>query len=126
VAIPFPIFVLSVVALTLGLIINVAQQAMVSQLSYEVDNVKKEIQAAQQVQEKLLAEKAKLESPERIESIAIKRLSMVKAPKISYVRVQLDAPTAVASKSHITDRAGSIADTPDGNITAGARSARSD
>lgn len=101
--IPFPVFILSVTILTLGLLVNVAQQALLSQLSYEVENVKKEIQLAQQVQEKLLAQKAELESPERIESIAIQKLSMVKAPKVSYIRVELDSPRVAANKYSVAD-----------------------
>lgn len=97
--IPFPVFVLSVTALTVGIIVNVAQQALVSQLSYDVETVKKEIQLAQQEQEKLLARKAKLESPQRIESIATKKLSMIKAPKISYLRVAVGGPEPVCSET---------------------------
>lgn len=85
--IPFPIFVLTVSVLAAGIIINVAQKAIVSQISYEIESVKKEIQQAQQVQDGLLAKKARLESPQRIESVAVKKLLMVKAPKISYLRV---------------------------------------
>ncbi|HCG99462.1 MAG TPA: hypothetical protein DE036_06640 [Actinobacteria bacterium] len=90
--IPFPLFVLSVSALTACIILNVAQQALVSQLSYQTEMVKKEIQIAQQEQDKLLARKANLESPQRIESVAINKLSMVKAPKISYLRVAVGGP----------------------------------
>lgn len=83
----FPVFVASVSVITAGMIINVAQQALVSQLSYEIDSVKKEIQVAQQVQDKLLAEKAILESPQRVELVATGKLSMVKAPKVYYLRI---------------------------------------
>ncbi|MBE0447692.1 MAG: hypothetical protein IBX64_06290 [Actinobacteria bacterium] len=116
--IPFPIFILSVTVLTVGLIVNVAQQALVSQLSYETESVKREIQLAQQVQEKLLAQKVKLESPQRIESIAIKKLSMVKAPKISYIRVELDTPRVAANKYSIANPVDSVADVPGRNTTA--------
>lgn len=85
--IPFSIFVLTVSVLTAGIIINVAQKAIVSQISYEIESVKKEIQQAKQIQDRLLAKKARLESPQRIESVAIKKLLMVKAPKISYLRI---------------------------------------
>ena len=99
VEIPFPLFVLSVSALTACIILNVAQQALVSQLSYQTEMVKKEIQIAQQEQDKLLARKAKLESPQRIESVAINKLSMVKAPKISYLRVAVDSPEPALVKN---------------------------
>ncbi|MCL6471649.1 MAG: hypothetical protein K6T91_02425 [Firmicutes bacterium] len=85
--IPFPVFIMSVSVITAGIILNVAQQALVSQLSYETESVKKEIQLAQQIQDKLLAEKSILESPQRIESVAVNKLSMVKAPKVSYLRI---------------------------------------
>jgi len=61
--------------------------------------VKKEIQIAQQEQDKLLARKAKLESPQRIESVAINKLSMVKAPKISYLRVAVGGPEPAHGKN---------------------------
>ena len=93
---PFSIFVISVSILTAGIIVHVAQQALVSQLSFEIENVKKEIQLAEQTQEQLLAQKAALESPQRIETIATGKLSMVKAPKISYLRIVTDAPGGTA------------------------------
>jgi len=106
--IPFPIFVLSVTALTAGIIINVAQHALVSQLNYEIEGAKKEIQLAQQIQEKLLAQKAKLESPQRIESIATTKLSMVKAPRISYLRVAVGAPKANDENSSMAKSVDSV------------------
>lgn len=112
--IPFPIFVLFVTVLTAGLIVNVAQQALVSQLSYEIDGVKREIQLAQQTQEKLLAQKAKLESPQRIELIATEKLCMVKAPKISYLRIADDASNSDAAKASSTSPVDSFENAPGG------------
>jgi cell division protein FtsL len=85
--ISFPVFVITVSIITVGMIINVAQQALVSQMSYQTELLKKDIQVAQQIHDKLLAEKAILESPQRVESIATNKLSMVKAPKVSYLRI---------------------------------------
>ncbi len=88
--VPFPVFVVSVSVIAAGIIINVAQQAIVSQLSYQIDSVKSKIQSAQQVQDKLLAQEFMLESPQRIESVAVNKLSMVKASKVSYLKIVAD------------------------------------
>jgi len=88
--IPFPVFIISVSLVTAGIMVNVAQQAIVSQLSYEIEAVKREILQEQQVQEKLLAQKSDLESPQRIEEVAINKLSMVKAPRVSYLKIAND------------------------------------
>jgi len=82
--------------------VNVAQQAIVSQLSYEIEAVKKEILQAQQVQEKLLAQKSDLESPQRIEEVAINKLSMVKAPRVSYLKIINDGLSTGASSSKLS------------------------
>lgn len=86
----FPVFILIVSLLTAGVLVNIAQKALVSQLSYDIESLKKEIQTAQQEQDKLLALKARLQSPQRIESVAIGKLSMVSAPKISYLKISED------------------------------------
>lgn len=93
------------------MIINVAQQALVSQLSFEIDSVKKQIQIAQQAQDKLLAEKAILESPQRIESVATGKLSMVKAPKVSYLRI-----AEAGSEAHKSGQAAPVG-TSSGKVT---------
>lgn len=90
---PFPVFVMSVSIITAGIIINVAQQALISQLSYQIESIKKEVQSAQQTQDKLLAQKSILESPQRIEFVAVNKLSMVKAPKVSYLKIAEDTVT---------------------------------
>lgn len=100
--IPFPVFIVSVSLVTAGIMVNVAQQAIVSQLSYEIEAVKKEILQAQQVQEKLLAQKSDLESPQRIEEVAINKLSMVKAPRVSYLKVINDGLSTGASSSKLS------------------------
>jgi cell division protein FtsL len=86
-SIPFPLFMLTVSAITAGMIVNVAQHALVSQSTYQVEAIKKEIQMEQQIQQKLIAQKARLDSPRRIETVAIQQLSMIKAPKTSYLKV---------------------------------------
>ncbi|NCO66798.1 MAG: hypothetical protein COW32_03310 [Candidatus Aquicultor secundus] len=95
--IPFPVFVMSVTVITAGIIINVAQQAIISQQSYMIESVKKEIQVAQQAQDNLYAHKAILQSPQRIESVAVEKLSMVKAPKVSYLRILDDGSRGISS-----------------------------
>ena len=86
-SIPFPLFMLTVSAITAGMIVNVAQHALVSQSTYQVEVIKKEIQMEQQIQQKLIAQKARLDSPHRIETVATQQLSMIKAPKTSYLKV---------------------------------------
>ena len=77
---------LVVSAITAGMIVNVAQHALVSQSTYQIEAMK-EIQQEEQVQQKLIAQKARLDSPRRIETVATKQLSMIKAPKTSYIKV---------------------------------------
>lgn len=117
--ITFPVFALSVTLFTAGLIVNVAQHALVSQLNYEIESIKKNIQLAQQAQEQILAQKAKLESPKRIESIATTKLYMVKAPKISYLRVSLDNPVASVDIPSNDSHSDSISGISYGSINTG-------
>lgn len=115
--IPFPVFVTSVMVITAGIICNVAQQAIISQQGYMIESIKKEIQIAQQAQDNLYAQKAILQSPQRIESVAVKKLSMIKAPKVSYLRIADDVSagdlstngknpsmSASSGKHHVTGR----------------------
>ncbi len=95
--ISFPVFVMSVTVITAGIIINVAQQAIISQQSYMIESIKKEIQVAQQAQDNLYAQKALLQSPQRIESVAVEKLSMIKAPRVSYLRILDDGSQGMAS-----------------------------
>lgn len=86
-SVPFPLFMLTVSAITAGMIVNVAQHALVSQSTYQIEAIKKQIQCEQQTQQKLIAQKARLDSPRRIEMVATRQLSMIKAPKTSYLKV---------------------------------------
>jgi cell division protein FtsL len=78
---------LTVSAITAGMIVNVAQHALVAQSTYQIEDIKKQIQCEQQIQQKLIAQKARLDSPRRIETVATRQLSMIKAPKTSYLEV---------------------------------------
>jgi cell division protein FtsL len=86
-SIPFPVFMLTVSVITAGMIVNVAQHALVAQSTYQIEGIKKQIQVEQQIQQKLIAQKARLDSPRRIEMVATKQLSMIKAPKTSYIKL---------------------------------------
>ncbi|MDI6717097.1 MAG: hypothetical protein QME63_09160 [Actinomycetota bacterium] len=89
--IPFPLFILSVSILTIGAMINTAQQALIAQQGYEIESIKRDIQLAQQEHDRLLALKARLESPQRIEKIATTKLLMVNVPKVSYLQISSDS-----------------------------------
>jgi cell division protein FtsL len=86
-SVPFPVFMLTVSVITAGMIVNVAQHALVAQSTYQMEGIKKQIQVEQQIQQKLIAQKARLDSPRRIEMVATKQLAMIKAPKTSYIKL---------------------------------------
>ncbi|MBI4734065.1 MAG: hypothetical protein HY779_04525 [Rubrobacteridae bacterium] len=82
------------------MIVNVAQNALVSQSIYQIEAIKKQIQCEQQIQQKLIAQKARLDSPRRIETVAVGKLSMIKAPKTSYLKVANCGSTEEAGRQN--------------------------
>ncbi len=98
----FSVFILITVLIGAVLLINVALHALIAQGAIDVDSLKKDIQKTKALQESLRLEKARLQAPARIESIAVTKLGMIKPTSVSYI--DLSSGTTVAGAK--TDRNG--------------------
>ena len=77
------IFVLIILAaVALG---RVVQFALYNQYALENEQLIKDIGSEQQIRQELVSRKLSLESPQRIQSIAMKKLKMVKPANVRYI-----------------------------------------
>ncbi len=77
------IFVLIILAaVALG---RVVQFALYNQYALENEQLIKDIGSQQQISQELVSRKLSLESPQRIQSIAMKKLKMVKPANVRYI-----------------------------------------
>ena len=76
----FTLIILSAVALG-----RVVQFALYNQYALENEQLIKDIGSQQQIRQELVSRKLSLESPQRIQSIAMKKLKMVKPANVRYI-----------------------------------------
>ncbi len=76
----FILIILSAVALG-----RVIQFAVYNQYALENEQLIKDIGSQQQIRQELVSRKLSLESPQRIQSIAMKKLKMVKPANVRYI-----------------------------------------
>ncbi len=77
------IFALIIIAaVALG---RVVQFALYNQYAIQNEQLNKEIEDLQQIRQELIGRKLSLESPQRIQSIAMKKLKMIKPVNVRYI-----------------------------------------
>lgn len=81
----FFVFVVAATLLTAAVMVNVSEHALIAQDAVELENLKGEVQIEQTSREDLLIQKAALESPERIEAIAVGKIGMVRPAQVDYL-----------------------------------------
>lgn len=85
--------VISVVVLVVGVLL---EQVVLAQSAFKLSGIRQELAQAEELQEELRLEAARLESPARIEAYARDRLGMVEPLEVDYIVV--DVRTASRSK----------------------------
>ena len=93
----FALIIISAVALG-----RVVQFALYNQYALENEQLIKDIGSEQQIRQELVSRKLSLESPQRIQSIAMKKLKMIKPADVRYIvykEVQ-DKPRIAFAKSN--------------------------
>ncbi len=81
----FAVFLVLTGLLAAAVMANVAEHALIAQESIELESLKGELRVEQALREELLIKRAELESPERIENLAVGKLGMVKPEQVGYL-----------------------------------------
>ncbi len=81
----FKIIIFVLIILAAVALVRVVQFALYNQYALENEQLIKDIGSQQQISQELVSRKLSLESPQRIQSIAMKKLKMVKPANVRYI-----------------------------------------
>jgi len=90
----FSLFLFLSFFLATGLIFNVSQRALIAQVALENKQLEDVLEKEQLKEQRLFIAKAKLNSPDRIEKIAVEKLGMICSSEVNY----LELPSEIAGQ----------------------------